>query len=145
MKKQAAKRSDVATVLREAALGLPETEEGIACAGTALESRTVKVRGKAFLFLGVTKAMLKLKESLAEATALAARQPAACKVGANGWTNVTVAGEGIEPPPVEMLVRWIGESYRLFASEGPSGPKKSAKRSVKKKPAKKGRGGGAPS
>ncbi len=38
--------------LRKLALALPEVEEGVSCAGTALERRTVKVRDKAFVFLG---------------------------------------------------------------------------------------------
>jgi hypothetical protein len=45
--------------LRQIALRLPGTEEGVACAGTSLEKRTIKVRGKAFLFLGAGDAMLK--------------------------------------------------------------------------------------
>jgi len=46
--------------LRKLALGYPGTEEGVACEGTALEKRTVKARGKAFVFLGVSEVLLKL-------------------------------------------------------------------------------------
>ena len=38
--------------LHSIAAKLPDVEEGVACAGTSLEKRTMKVRGKAFLFLG---------------------------------------------------------------------------------------------
>ena len=47
--------------LRRVALRYPEAEEGVACEGTAAEKRTIKARGKAFLFLGATGAMLKLR------------------------------------------------------------------------------------
>jgi hypothetical protein len=104
---------DLLQVLRSAALGYPETEEGIACEGTPLEKRTVKVRNKAFLFLGAKDAMLKLSDSLAEANELAERAPGRCKVGAHGW--VTVAFGEPESPPLELLLRWIDESYRLLA------------------------------
>jgi hypothetical protein len=94
------------------ALKLPEAEEGIACAGTSLEKRTIKARGKAFLFLGQCDAMLKLGDSLGEATALASKQPDRCKVGAHGWVTVALSPDLL---PLEILQRWIEESYRLLA------------------------------
>src|SRR5689334_12537318 len=83
--------------LRAIALALPETTEGIACAGTALEKRTIKVKNKAFIFLGLSDAMLKLGDSLPAAKALAVQQPDRCKAGANGWTTVRWTDD--EPPP----------------------------------------------
>jgi hypothetical protein len=109
--------------LRKIALGLPETEAGIACKGTAVECATVMVRNKAFLFLGKKEIRLKLDESLDEAGKLAAEEPEVYKVGAKGWISITVAG--IESAPAGVLDRWIGESYRLFA------PKKLAAKDVK--------------
>jgi len=53
--------------LRRFALRRPETEEGVAREGTALESRAVRTRKKAFLFLRPTEARLKLGPSLTDA------------------------------------------------------------------------------
>ena len=99
--------------LRELALRYPEAEEGIACAGTAIEKRTIKVRNKAFLFLGMDDAMLKLGDSLAEAAKLAAKEPELCKTGAKGWVTVKIDADA--SPPLDVLARWIDESYRLLA------------------------------
>ena len=99
--------------LRDLALKYPGAEEGIACAGTAIEKRTIKVRGKAFLFLGAGDAMLKLSGSLAEATRLAATEPSLFKVGASGWVTAKLNED--EPQRLEVFARWIDESYRLLA------------------------------
>jgi hypothetical protein len=99
--------------LRRLALRYPEAQEGIACEGTAIETRTVKVRNKAFLFMGRADVRVKLGESLAEAAELAAKTPGRYTVGANGWMKVTF-GDG-ESPPLDLLGRWIDESYRLLA------------------------------
>ena len=104
----------------------PGIEEGVACAGTKLESRTVKVRGKAFAFFGPGTLRLKLGSSLAEAQAFAARAPDACSAGAGGWIAVRfVAGA----PPAAVLRRWLDESHALFAGGG--APAKKAKKAKK--------------
>lgn len=103
---------ELMTNLREVAMRLPEVTEGVACAGTALEKRTLKVRGKAFLFLGRADLMVKLADGLPEAQALAAAQPARYKVGANGWATVRLDGEAPDP---DLLTRWIEESHRLLS------------------------------
>jgi hypothetical protein len=114
MMKQPAQRGEAPTeTLRKVALRYPEAEEGVACEGTTAEKRTVKARGKAFLFLGVTSAMLKLRESLAEAADLAAAKPDRYCVGAHGWVTVTFGDT--ESPAMDLLVRWVDESYRLLA------------------------------
>jgi predicted DNA-binding protein (MmcQ/YjbR family) len=100
--------------LRRFALGYPEAREGISCAGTALEKRTVNAGKKAFLFLGRADAMVKLGASLDEAAELAAREPGQCKVGAHGWVTV---GLGDGAPPRALLERWVDESYRLVAGK----------------------------
>lgn len=115
--------------LREIALALPDVEEGIACAGTALERRTIKTRNKAFLFFGAGDAMLKLQASLPEAKKLAAKQPGRYKAGASGWVKLTFSAE--EPPALDIAKRWIAESYAL-ASAGKVTAKKSAKQPVKR-------------
>src|SRR5262245_57796729 len=94
-KKQAAR--EPREVLRRLALSYPEAEEGVACEGTAIEKRTVKAGGKAFLFLGVADAMFKLKESLPEAAELASREPERCKAGASGWVTVKFGDDQAVP------------------------------------------------
>ena len=99
--------------LLTAALALPDAEEGIACAGTSLEKRTIKVGKKAFLFLSAKDAMLKLSDSLPAAEELAEAEPERCKVGAHGWFTITF-GDGKSFPSAQ-LVKWVKESYSLFA------------------------------
>ena len=108
---------EVLEALLRLALRYPEAQQGIACAGTAAEKRTIKARNKAFLFLGTAEAMLKLRDSLAEATGLAAKEPGLCKVGANGWVTVKI-GDGA--PPLDLLERWVDESYRLLVPQPPT-------------------------
>jgi hypothetical protein len=104
---------DPLDALRTIALRYPEAEEGIACAGTAAERRTIKARNKAFVFLGRADIMVKLRGSLPEASALAAQDGNRCKAGANGWVKLTWSADA--HAPVELLARWIDESYRLLA------------------------------
>ena len=89
-----------------------DVEEGIACAGTALESRTFKVNKKAFLFLTATQARLKLEASLEEAAELATHD-ARYQVGGLGWLKIQL-DEG-RPPPRALLGRWIKESHALMS------------------------------
>jgi hypothetical protein len=100
--------------LRKAALGHPGATEGVACEGTAIEKRTVKAGGKAFLFLGPRDAMLKLGASLPEAVRLTAEQPTRYKAGAGGWVKIQLGPE--DPPRVELLVKWVAESYELLGA-----------------------------
>lgn len=78
--------------------------EGVACAGTALESRTFRVNGKAFLFVSRKEARLKLASSLSEAARLG------CAAGANGWVKIALDA----PPAAKVLKRWIAESHALL-------------------------------
>jgi hypothetical protein len=128
-------KRDLAKAVRDAAMRLADVEEGIACAGTSLEKRTVKVRGKAFLFFGSADLMLKLRDSLDAASDLMAREPEHYRVGAHGWVTVALAGE----PPLTLLLKWVDESYRLFAPKqgvASKPAKKSAKVAKGKSPAK---------
>jgi hypothetical protein len=120
--------------LRQIALRLPGTEEGVACAGTSLEKRTIKARGKAFLFLGTADAMLKLGASLPEATALAAKQPGVYKPGATGWVKVTIGGRA---PSLALLGPWIEESYALVAGASSTKGAKSRAKQARATTAKK--------
>jgi hypothetical protein len=99
--------------LQKLALRYPEAEEGIACAGTPMESKTVKVGSKAFLFLGEKDMRLKLGDSLAEATKLAAKAPDRYEVGMHGWVKLTFSND--ESPSLDLRKRWVDESYRLLA------------------------------
>lgn len=100
--------------LRHHALRLPGTAEGIACAGTALETRTITAGSKAFLFLRDTEIRLKLRDSLPEATARAAEEPDRFAIGAHGWVTIRPPVATAEQP---MLARWAQESFRLIASK----------------------------
>lgn len=108
------------------ALSLPETTEGVACKGTALESRTVQVRGKAFVFLRDAEIRMKLGPSVAEITALAKKEPARYQTGAGGWSKVTLGGLG--PAPAALAEKWIEESWRLLAPKSLASPAKPAGR-----------------
>jgi len=93
--------------LRKAALALPGVEEGVACAGTALECATFKIRRKAFLFVNENNARLRLVASRAEAAALAKKEPRRYVIGPQGWAKLLLA----EPPPLALMLRWLDESY----------------------------------
>lgn len=115
--------------LRRRALTHPETAEGVACAGTSLESRTVTVRGKAFLFVRGTELRLKLRDALATAQEVATRAPARCQAAPGGWVKLLLADDA--HPDADVLLAWVDESYGLFApkrreSAGPSSPQRSA-------------------
>lgn len=105
------------TNLAVLAAALPDTEQGLACAGTSLESRTFHVRRKTFLFLSRTQARLKLDASAAEARKLG------IPVGANGW--VTMQLDSLPPAPV--LKRWFAESHSLVAPARPARTRKGRK------------------
>jgi hypothetical protein len=113
--------SRLVETLYTAALKLPGAEGGIACAGTALETRTAKVKGKAFLFLRAADLRLKLGASLPAVDRLAGKHPDAVKVGTGGWVWVALA-EPVVPPAT--LKAWMRESHALFAApKGKSAPR----------------------
>ena len=93
------------TRIAAVALALPGVEQGIACAGTALESRTYRVNRKAFLFVSKDHARFKLDRSIADARKRGA------DVGGGGWTKVALD----ELPPPAVLKRWIAESHGLMS------------------------------
>ena len=87
------------------ALALPDVEEGVSCAGTALESRTFRVKQKAFLFVSKKELRLKLAASLADA------KKRGFEAGAGGWVKLPLE----ELPGDAILKAWIRESHALFA------------------------------
>jgi hypothetical protein len=101
------------TALRKAARRLPDVEEGVACEGTAVESRTFRIGKKAFLFVRPAALMLKVDES-AEAVRRLAAKDDRYRIGAGGWVTVTL---GSAPPPsLPLITRWMNESYRGMAA-----------------------------
>ena len=128
------KKAEPATMdaLWDAATRTPGVESGVACAGTAVETRTAKVRGKAFLFLRPQDARFKLAASAAEAS----RPGSGCKVGAGGWCHVVLGAA--DTPPLEVMERWIAESHGLMAApaSGKSKAQTPARTSTKSKPKK---------
>jgi hypothetical protein len=109
--------------LHKFAMTLPDAEEGIACAGTVIEKRTAKVNKRAFLFLGLTDAMVKLDGSYAEAEKLAAKAPDNFVPGKGGWTKIVWTDD--KPPPMAVMKRWIKESHGLQAVSSAKPKKKS--------------------
>ena len=96
-----------ASTLVAIAKKLPATEEAIACKGTALESRSFKIAGKAFLFVGPKHALV--------------------KAGAK-WRKIDLAATHA----CEDLVDLVGNSYRAYASASERKPAKRT-RSARKK------------
>ncbi len=111
--------SDPATL----AMALPDVDEGISCAGTALECRTFLVRKKAFLFLSKDHIRLKLGPSIADA------KKRGFAAGAAGWVKLNLD----ELPPRPLLKAWIAESHSLFAGS----PR--TKKAATSKPARRSR------
>jgi hypothetical protein len=106
--------------LATAARSLPDVVEGIACAGTKLESRTFATNAKTFLFVSAQEARLKLDASAAAAKRLG------FEVGGNGWVKLPFDAL----PAAATLRSWIAESHGLMAAQPV------AKKPVAKKPAK---------
>jgi hypothetical protein len=109
--------TDLMQALRAAALRHPGVTEGVACAGTPIESRTIKVGKSAFVFLRSKQARLKLADSLPEASRLQLAEPGLYEVGSKGWVKVTWSTDQL--PPLPLIARWIDESYLLMASSTP--------------------------
>lgn len=111
---------------------------GVACKGTAMERHTLKVKDKAFLFFGASDALVKLAGSLAEAKRLEKQAPEKYRAGANGWVKIMFSAE--EPPALDVLERWIAESYATIgAVKKPAAKKPPARKPHARKPAAKKR------
>lgn len=99
--------------LRDRALELPEAWEDHPWGETV-----VKVRKKIFVFLGVDDGSyppgigVKLVASHEEALGLPGVAPMGYGLGKAGW--VTISFES-EPPPGDLLLDWVEESYRTVA------------------------------
>jgi predicted DNA-binding protein (MmcQ/YjbR family) len=109
--------------VREFALSLPETFED-----HPWGEDVAKVRGKIFVFLGVTggrRMTVKLEESHSHALSIEGAEPTGYGLGNSGWVTVPLRAEGID---VQLLRDWVEESYRIVAPkrlveelDGPTG------------------------
>jgi len=116
MTKKAAKKSleSLELELRDFAMEYPEAHED-----HPWGHRAIKVRGKAFLFLGGEKntrelsLSLKLPQSRDMAADLPFAAPTGYGLGKSGW--VTARFGKVGEVPVELLRKWIDESYRAIA------------------------------
>ncbi|MCY1060962.1 MmcQ/YjbR family DNA-binding protein [Nannocystis sp. SCPEA4] len=98
--------------LRALALAYPETVEEFPWGHTA-----VKVRGKAFLFMGGEPGTLslscKLPASHGAALLLPFASPTGYGLGKSGWVTAVFPIEAALP--IALLAEWIDESYRAVA------------------------------
>src|SRR5438046_3686458 len=99
--------------LRKAALAYPETAEEFPWGHTA-----VKVKGKAFLFMGWDEnktlgLSVKLPTSAALALSLPFAFPTPYGLGKSGWVSARFGPK--DDVPLEMLLEWLEESFRAIA------------------------------
>jgi predicted DNA-binding protein (MmcQ/YjbR family) len=98
--------------LREAGLAYPEVTEEFPWG-----HRTLKVKGKAFIFMGLGEEgfslSVKLPQSNGAALMLPFTQPTGYGLGKSGWVSASFGAR--DTPPLEMLRQWLDESYRAVA------------------------------
>jgi predicted DNA-binding protein (MmcQ/YjbR family) len=82
--------------------------------------RVAKVNGKVFVFLGLDPIAgggmsfsVKLPVSAEEALDLPFTKSTGYGLGKSGWVTATFGPE--DDPPVDILLEWIEESYRVIA------------------------------
>ena len=97
---------------RAFALGYPETHEDFPWG-----DRAIKVKKKVFVFMSHRQPRLSLSVKLANshesALTLPFAEPTHYGLGKSGW--VTCTFEPGAHPPVDLLERWIDESFRSIA------------------------------
>jgi predicted DNA-binding protein (MmcQ/YjbR family) len=100
--------------LRDFAMTFPETTED-----HPWGHRAMKVKGKTFVFLGGEKnakelsLSVKLPQSRDMAVDLPFAEPTGYGLGKSGW--VSARFEKASEVPLELLKKWIDESYRAIA------------------------------
>ncbi|HEX8440451.1 MmcQ/YjbR family DNA-binding protein [Archangium sp.] len=99
--------------LREAGMSYPEVTEDFPWG-----HRTLKVKGKAFIFMGINGEeglflSVKLPQSNGAALMLPFAQPTGYGLGKSGWVSASFGAR--DTPPLEMLRQWLDESYRAVA------------------------------
>ena len=99
--------------LRRHGLGFPEATEDFPWGHSA-----IKVRGKTFLWLDKSEAVLSLTVKLPVSRDFALvfdfAEPAGYGLGRSGWISCRFPPGG-ETPDMDLLKRWIAESYRAVA------------------------------
>jgi predicted DNA-binding protein (MmcQ/YjbR family) len=96
--------------MREFALSLPGSFED-----HPWGEDVVKVRGKVFVFLGVSgskRMTVKLDESHAHALSIEGAERTGYGLGASGWVTVPLRANGVT---TALLRDWVEESYRIVA------------------------------
>jgi predicted DNA-binding protein (MmcQ/YjbR family) len=98
--------------LRDFALRYPEAAEEFPWG-----ERVIKVNKKIFVFLGRSDGCLsvstKLPNSGVAALTLPFAEPTGYGLGKSGWVTARFSSD--QKPPVQLLCRWIDESYRAVA------------------------------
>lgn len=98
--------------LREAGMGYPEVTEDFPWG-----HRTLKVKGKAFIFMGLGEEgfslSVKLPQSNGAALMLPFTEPTGYGLGKSGWVSARFGAK--DTPPMDMLRLWLAESYRAVA------------------------------
>ena len=101
-----------AKLLRDFALSFPEAYEEFPWG-----ERVAKVKGKVFVFLGMSGdeigLSVKLPQSAGLALGLPFASPTGYGLGKAGWVTARFAKR--EKAPVDLLRAWIDESYRAVA------------------------------
>jgi len=102
-----------AEALRTYALSFPEAREDFPWG-----ERVVKVKDKVFVFLGRDDeewgVAVKLPSSGLLALSLPFASPTGYGLGKAGWVSAKFTAKD-KPPPLDMLKKWIEESYRAVA------------------------------
>lgn len=104
--------TDPTDPIREKAASYPEVAKGTSCTQSAFKAG----RGT-FLFIGPGpkgegfKAMFKLRESMPDAEAWAAAEPARFEVGKTGWVTARFTAQ--QPLPRTIWEPWLDESYAI--------------------------------
>jgi len=110
--------------LRRIASGFEGVVEGVACAGTKIESKTYCVDGRAFLFVSAadpTTVRFKV------ASLAAAARKAGAEVGAGGWAKLVLDGLPTRLPD------FVAESYALVGAAGKAPRTAARKKKAKRK------------
>lgn len=98
--------------LRDQGMGYPEATEDFPWG-----HRTLKVKGKAFVFFALSEQgftmSVKLPDSNGAALMVPFVQPTGYGLGKSGWVTATFGAR--DTPPVSMLGQWLAESYRAVA------------------------------
>lgn len=100
------------SALREAGMAFPEVTEDFPWG-----HRTLKVKGKAFIFMSNEDGAFSLSVKLPQSADFALMQPFAKPtgygLGKSGWVSASFAPK--DAVPLSLLIAWLKESYRAVA------------------------------